>query len=76
LRRATVHEPAPCTSLRIAPIFFEAGVTNAAFAPNVYESAERLRCVSLVVAMTRLLLGPNLGFETAAAQARIGKEQE
>jgi uncharacterized membrane protein len=68
LRRATVHEPAPCTSLRIAPIFFEAGVTNAAFAPNVYESAERLRCVSLVVAMTRLLFGPNLGFETAAAQ--------
>jgi hypothetical protein len=58
------------------PIFFEAGVTNAAFAPNIYESAERLRCTSLVVAMTRLLFRPNRGFETSAAQAGIGKEQE
>jgi hypothetical protein len=36
----------------------------------------RRRCAPPVVAMSRLLFRLNLGFEIAAAQARIGKEQE
>src|SRR4029453_12402371 len=43
----------PRRALRCAShLFFEAGVTNATFPPNVYESVERRHCVPLVVGMT------------------------
>jgi len=59
-----------------SPDFFEAGVTDATFAPNVYESAEQRHCAPLAVGMTRLPLSLNRGAETLPRRPASAWKQE
>jgi hypothetical protein len=59
-----------------SPDFFEAGVTDATFAPNVYESAEQRQCAPLAVGMTRLLFRPDRGVETLPRRPASARKQE